>query len=382
MYLKRFLLAGVMATQITVMAAAQMGPEPDWWSPKTALSQGFGEAAGLVSPDVDRPEAWPSESIAGWLSRPEHEITFLKNDWQALLWRLEELGKIYIVSGNQALRHVSPGNYARYKGNESEGRVSGEYMDLRLYPQEWAYGVAEPLGVGNSPGLAFFDASGILVHRIILTRESDLDSFGDLIHACSGTRPVISADNTTKTEPLTPDASAKLLERWGSLKDEEGFEQLLREFNASRADALRAAKGKYAERLDLGAYTAIFLRALEQQVPLIVSSVNAGFVQSTTGPLADVSARPGLLSLKQANQSSTLIALSRVAEVWRVRKPTRDGIAWSLELYGTTGAPVAYFFASRQGREDALGKWEEDILGVPLAKGDTAETVGIAPAQP
>ena len=315
-------------------------------------------------PPVDRPAAWPGEPLSVWLTRPREEVRFLEGDWHLLLQKIEELGSVGVVSGNSAIRHFAVGSYAPYRiGVDAWGAVEGEGIDLRVLPKNWAYAAAE-LPVKSYPaGFAFFDESGALAQRIILP-DSSLHAFRSLVEEFYGSRPefvgrpIVEAATRDTT---VPGSISGLLDAWALLKDEHDFEQMLSLHNVSRLDALKAAEGKFTERLDLASFPTLFLKLVLQQVPISVFTVNSGCVQISTGTLAEVNVRPGLLDLKQSDNGSTLISLSRIAEAWRVSKPTSRGTELSLELYGSSGEPLAYFFGSRNGREDAIAKWRETL---------------------
>jgi putative hemin transport protein len=339
-----------------------------------------------AAPAVERAEGWPGEPLPAWLALPEEKVTFLTGNWHDLLKEVEKLGPVNVLSGNGALRHMATGTYAPYRGSDAHGLVVSKGIDLRLFPQTWTYGAAELPGGDAFPGFVFFDATGAQVHRILLTPESNQDVFKELVAKFKGSKPDFTgapAPEEKKTAPLTEEAKAGLLDGWSALEDTHDFGALLNEFNVSRTDALRAARGKFTEQLDVASYTEVFQKLLDQQVSIMVFANNNGCVQISTGALTEVYAAPGALRLTQTDKGSTLIATPRIAEAWRVSKPTSNGLTHSLELYDAGGEPVAYIFASRkEGGEEGVAKWKADLFALATVdtNADTKQAQTGAPA--
>jgi len=98
---------------------------------------------------------------------------------------------------------------------------------------------------------------------------------------------------------------------------------------------------------------------------------NEGCVQISTGKLQQVESSPGCLQLVE-DDSRTVIALEKIAEVWHVSKPTENGMAHSLELYDAEGNALAYLFGSRKSGEEAVEKWKNRLAALAVIGGDAA----------
>ncbi|MNY03696.1 Hemin transport protein HemS [compost metagenome] len=54
-----------------------------------------------------------------------------------------------------------------------------------------------------------------------------------------------------------------------------------------------------------------------------------------------------------------------MTHAWVARKPTRDGIVTSLELFDTEGEMVALFFGKRKPGNPELEAWREVAASLP-----------------
>ena len=326
-------------------------------------------------------EGFPGEGVEAWLSKPADQVTFLKNDWETLLTSIKRLDDVSVLTGNETVMHLSTGRYDDFKGREGSGLVVSKGVDLRLFMSKWRYGAAILPASGSAPGFVFFDSAGKPVHRILLTESSNAAEFDALVAEFKGETPAFSAspEAPDAVETPTEDTKAAFLAGWRALKDTHEFSGLLRDHKLSRIDAVRLAEGEFSAQLDPAAYSALFGQLVEQEVSILLFALNDGCVQISTGAITEMNQTKGTLQLVEED-SRTLIALPRIEQVWRVSKPTEDGLVHSLELYDADGEPVVYLFGSEKGDSTSIVKWKDLLFALPLAgegavkvAGETAE---------
>ena len=171
----------------------------------------------------------------------EH-VTRLDGGWNALLSELETLGPVMALTRNDAAVHEKTGVYRNVEFTETHnmGLVLDDDIDLRLFMGHWHLGFAvEAPWDGGRDGvrrsLQFFDRDGTAVHKVFLTRESDLDAYDALVDTYrhddqsieQSIRPTEDDPAETPIEKIDVEG---FLREWGELEDTHDFFPLLREY--------------------------------------------------------------------------------------------------------------------------------------------------------
>jgi len=81
--------------------------------------------------------------------------------------------------------------------------------------------------------------------------------------------------------------------------------------------------------------------------PLMIYVSNPGTVHIHSGPLQRVQTM-GRWLVARNERFRVQLRTDRIATAWVVRKPTRDGIVSSLELFDRTGETIALVFGERK----------------------------------
>lgn len=320
---------------------------------------------------------FPGAGIASWIDMPADAVVFLKGDWVALLDEVKTLGDVSVLTGNEAVMHLSTGNFERFKGSDGGGLVTSKGIDLRLFMSRWAYGAAILPASGSVPGFIFFNSAGTPVHRILLTESSHSDAFDVILARYKGETPKLSLSPVARETVESPseETRAALLNGWRKMQDTHEFSGLLRAHKISRMDALHAAEGEFTAQLDPASYGTLFEQLVDGEVSIMFFALNDGCVQISTGVINEINRTRGTLQLVE-DDSRTLISLSQVKQAWRVSKPTERGLIHSLELYDETGEPVAYLFGSEKGDSTSIVKWKELLYALPLANEGAVKVAG------
>jgi putative hemin transport protein len=289
----------------------------------------------------------------------------LQPDWLGLFARLPKLGKVMALTRNETAVHERRGTYAEASFNDHVGLVLGPDIDLRIFLKSWRcmFAVEEESRRGTLRSLQIFDRNGMAVHKIYAEEATDRAAWAALIADLRA--PVQSAqlDLVPAAAKAAPRAdseidAAALLEGWQNLKDTHGFVPLLMKHKARPDQAFRLAEGRFTARLGNGAVRSLLETASERAVPIMVFVGNPGIIQIHSGPVQRIQTVGEWLNVLDPAFNLHLRE-DRIAETWRVEKPTSDGVITSVEAFDATGERMATFFGQRKPGTPELEAWRD-----------------------
>jgi putative hemin transport protein len=310
-------------------------------------------------------------------------VTRLTCSWKALVEMLPALGEVKTMTRNENAVMEKWGRYERVEIVGNIGHVVGKDIDLRLFMHHWraGYAVCEEGKYGLRRSLQFFDAHGTSIHKIYLEQESTLDAYSEIIE---GTRSPDQSSNVAVTPappaPFTfkerPDAevdAAGLCAAWDGMQDTHDLFGLLRTFGVTRAQALRIAGPKRAHRVTPSCLAAFLESAAADAMPIMILVGSRGVLQAHTGPVHHIKPMGPWINVLD-ERFNLHLREDRIAEAWVVKKPTRDGIVTSLELFTVAGETIALFFGKRKPGEVEPEAWRRatgalDEPALPLLSG-------------
>ncbi|GAB2175675.1 hemin-degrading factor [Dongia sp. agr-C8] len=287
----------------------------------------------------------------------------LQPDWPGLFARLPKLGKVMALTRNETVVHERRGTYAEASFNDHVGLVLGPDIDLRIFLKSWRFlfAVEEESRRGILKSLQVFDRHGTAVHKIFAEEATDAAAWATLIADLRA--PIQSAQldlaaPETKVAPR-PDTEidiASLLDGWQNLKDTHDFVPLLMKHKAQANQAFRLAEGRFSWRLENGAVRRLLEIASERAVPIMVFVGNPGIIQIHSGPVARIQMVGEWLNVLDP-EFNLHLREDKIAEVWKVEKPTSDGIVTSVEVFDGGGERMATFFGWRKPGQPELEAW-------------------------
>ena len=295
-------------------------------------------------------------------------VTRLKGGWRGILSQLDALGEVMALTRNDAAVHEKTGVYEKVSFSDSHnmGIALNDDIDLRLFMDHWNLGFAvETPWDGGRGGLRrslqFFDRDGTAVHKVFLTRKSDLDAYADLVntyrHDDQSIEQPVEPRESADTE--TPDAEIDVegfLAEWADLEDTHDFFPLLRTYDVSRPQALRLAEGRFTHRVPASSLRDTLQAAAEREAPIMVFVGNSGCLQIHTGPVRTLRATPPWYNVLDPGFQLHLNE-EAIAQAWVVEKPTRDGLVTSLELLDAEGSIIARLFGRRKPGQPERDDW-------------------------
>ena len=295
----------------------------------------------------------------------------LAGRWSGLIAGLPALGPVMALTRNEYAVHEKTGRYDRISFSGTRGLVLAPDIDLRLFLDHWhhAFAVTEETRSGRRRSLQVFDADGTAVHKVYLTDASDAAAHAAFVetHRSGDQAPQL----TVRAKPVAAEARAigdadgdVLRRRWDGLQDTHEFYPMLRELELGRIDAFRLVEGTYTERAQAGSFRAALELAAAEGVPIMVFVGSPGVIQIHTGPVANLKEvgpwfnvlDPGFnLHLRQDG----------IASAWIVRKPTKDGIVTSLEIFDADDSQIAWLFGQRKPGEPERSAWRAIVGRLP-----------------
>lgn len=312
-------------------------------------------------------------------------VVRLAGDWKELLPEIKRMGYVMALTRNEACVHERKGvydNFTFYAGAHNMGVAVNPDIDLRLFMNEWAYGLAVVMpGRGGKElhSFQFFNARGEAVHKVFSTPKSDLAAYRELRdrYRSEEQEPITITDRTAPALPEEkPDEAidvAGFRQAWRDLRDTHHFFGMLKEFGVSRTQALRLAPEGMVTPVDRLAVERVLTAAAETGVSIMCFVHSGGCIQIHTGPVQRLLWHGDWYNVMDPAFNLHLDTMA-IDACYVVRKPTEDGIVTSLELFDADGQLIVYFFGARKPGKPELAGWRAIVDALP-ATTDQAQAV-------
>ncbi len=283
--------------------------------------------------------------------------------WGAVIEALPALGEVMTITRNDHAVHEKHGRFDKVSVGPGHGLVLDPEIDLRLFLNHWRFGFAvrEAVKSGVRDSLQFFDIDGTAVHKVFLADASDRAAFDGLVarFRAPGQDPGIPVLPLPVPPADRPDDAIDLAgfrRHWESLQDTHDFFGMLREFGIGRHQAFRLIGADLALPVRLDSLHRCLRLAAERGVPIMVFVGNPGCIQIHTGPVERVEPMGPWINVLDP-RFNLHVRQDRVGSAWIVRKPTRDGVVTSLELFDTENRPFIQLFGARKPGKPELEEW-------------------------
>ncbi|MBF7730426.1 hemin-degrading factor [Pseudomonas sp. N040] len=291
----------------------------------------------------------------------------LRPEWADLLPALEALGYVMALTRNEHCVHERKGHYREVSvmPNGQMGMVVSADIDLRLFMGGWdsVFAVEEETVRGTQRSIQIFDRQGTAVHKVFLTASSQLEAWAPLVerfraeeqNAALDLQPLPAAEPIKADELIEVGA---LREAWSQLKDTHHFFALLRKYGTARTQALRLAGREWAEPLAPELLPQLLEQAGADEVPIMVFVGNQHCIQIHSGPVRNLRWLDAWFNVMDPEFNLHLKTTS-VASLWRVRKPSSDGIVTSWEAFDANGEMIVQLFGARKPGIPERADWRE-----------------------
>lgn len=282
------------------------------------------------------------------------------------------------LTRNQWCVHERHGSYLNIQSQAPVGLVLGPDIDLRMFFLNWAHVWAVEESGRNS--LQFFDQAGDAIHKVYCTAHSHASEYVSIVGEYAGVDsiwpvPVVYPVDDALTElavtshPFETSSGHSALLRfrqaWLAMKDTHDFYPMLKKFNISRINALRAAGDDLAKRITPESVEDLLYCVSRSGLPIMCFVGNRGMLQIHTGSVLNIRRTGRWLNVLDVDFNLHLDT-TKIDSAWIVRKPTVDGWITSMELYAKTGELIVQFFGARKPGVPEHTAWTDLMTALSL----------------
>jgi putative hemin transport protein len=315
-----------------------------------------------------------AELVAAWVGAENtlgHAVTALRPDVEAFLEAAPALGEVMALTRNESAVHEKIGPFEEVKYSPHASLAVGDQIDLRIFPRHWVHAFAVEKTDKDGTlrrSIQFFDAAGDASFKLHARPATDLAAWARLVGALTHTEQsdtVIVEALPSESESHDAASPEELRARWEQMTDTHQFFPMLRELKLTRRQALHRIDSYYAWQLDPSAQHALFSGAVEIQVPIMVFVGSRGCIQIHSAPITNIATMGPWLNIMDPTFHLHL-RLDQIAELWAVRKPTKDGHVTSVEALGADGQLIIQCFGQRHEGVDERPDWRALVESLPL----------------
>jgi len=296
------------------------------------------------------------------LTNVGEEVTVLKPEFANILTEVEKLGKVMALTRNDECVHERKGTYLNGDFSSPHAQLFvGEDIDLRIFQNHWkfAFAVVE----GDKKSLQFFGKDGLALHKIYLTKDSNVEAFDPIVaqFKAEDQNEVFEFEAVAPKAPEKEDSEIDaegFKKAWTELKDTHDFFMMTRKFGVSRTQALRLAPKGYAKKIDPSKVVNVLEDASEKRLPIMVFVGNRGIIQIHTGEVKKTMWHQQWFNVMDPDFNLHL-DVTKIAEAWIVKKPTEDGEVTAIEVFNSEGEFIVQFFGKRKPGIPELQEWKD-----------------------
>jgi len=301
--------------------------------------------------------------VAAHLRLEGGAVTVLKPEWTELFEAFKGIGRVMALTRNHAVVHERKGLFreVNFFGDHAMGQVVGPDLDMRMFPKSWGavFVVHDDEASGLRESIQIFDLYGEAVLKVYPQPEADQAAWGAIEERFRSGEAVSFEGEVPAAEADLPDSEIDvegLCAAWAALQDTHEFHGMIRKFKVGRTQAHRLVGPEFAESISPTCSEALLLEASSQGFPIMVFVGNRGNIQIHTGEVRNIKRMGDWVNVLDPEFNLHLNE-SGVASAWRVRKPTKDGVVTSIELFDANGENVALFFGKRKPGQAEDAKW-------------------------
>lgn len=287
----------------------------------------------------------------------------LEGPWGDLLQDLPSLGEVMTMTRNDHVVHEKHGTFGNISVARSMGLVLNGEIDLRVMLSQWGSGfaVTEEVSSGLRHSLQFFGVDGTAIHKIYVPKDEDITAYEELVgrYLADDQGPgqaVVPRPAPRAEKPDSVIRVAEMREAWRALDDVHDFMILLGKYKVSRTQAMRLVGDDLAWRVTPES----FVRALEQAavsgLSIMIFVGSPGVVQIHTGKVENLRRVSEWFNVLDPRFNLHLKD-GDIASAWVVRKPTKDGIVTSLEIFNENNEQIALMFGERHEGDPENPAW-------------------------
>jgi putative hemin transport protein len=299
-------------------------------------------------------------------------VTPLEIAGDQLLPHFKEFGSVMCLTRNDIVVHERRGEFLDVSCFHGMGQVVGPDIDLRLFFSHWKsiFAVVDSRGSEVKRSIQIFDSRGDAIFKVFLQEGSSIEKFTSLIESFgkagfvdSGNQIPVEQEPLKRIEDNSQVDTLGFLKEWGTLQDTHQFFTLLQTHKVNRHQALHIAQGKFAWKLTHTALEILFKEAKESQMEIMIFVGNPGAIQIHTGLVKNIAVYREWFNVLDP-LFNLHIDFPKIAEVWRVDKPTKDGVVTSIEFFDYDRENVMMIFGKRKPGQQECSSWRKLATGL------------------
>lgn len=301
----------------------------------------------------------------------------LVGSFRSLLNALGPLGRVKTTTRNRSAVMERWGGYWKPWPSRDEWRGGISSSNVRHCLHRWRAGFALDASFGEERNsFLFFDEAGDLIHQIRVPNPAAVPAYEQLC------RFYLSVDqSTTQERPQREPSRVSPREidldsfraSWDALLHLNELSGLLRRFGLSRPVAFSLAGDARATQVAPSEARTFLQRSVALSLPLRIAVSNAGTTQAHGTLFQHFRANDGWLTVERPNIRVRLKE-SQIAQAWIVRRPTRFGTTFSLELFDAEGLTIAMLLFHGTADQPEHFAWTELLQNLRRAEDSAVST--------
>ncbi len=329
---------------------------------------------------VDASEAQLLATMVG------EEAIKLKPEWDAILERLPELGRVMSLTRNDTCILEHKGAFEKVNVFKRKGHHMATVLgpiETRVFLKSWHAGFAVKQQKGDRllTSLQFFDHEGQAITKIYLEKDSNVEAYENLVKDFTAEEQSQELEVSTyePEEYALQLNSEALLQDWANLKDTHDFFPMLKNHKAHRHDAVSLANGRFTYQVDPNCVQQILEEASKQKLPIMIFAGNKGNLQIHQSTVRTIrllerghDKKERWINVLDPNFNLHL-KMDLLHDAWVVKKPTKDGVVTSVEFYDANKDLVVQFFGLRKPGIPQNEDWMELVAKLPALEGGLVE---------
>ena len=304
---------------------------------------------------------------------------YIGDQCKAVLKQFEKFGDMESIVRNELAVHEKTAPYHNLKLGEKMGlalNVGG--LDLRFFMWQWQHMLAvTDTSRADKPSysIQFYNAQGAAIDKVYLRELSDENISRWQAMIQEQQQAVIKETLTLEAQESVSEwsykalgeaESAQLQQGWQAMTDVHQFHSLLKNLDIDRASSYRQAPEQMTQQLEISAVEAVFEQARDAKCPIMIFVGNSGLVQIQTGTVQTLKRMGDWFNIldKDHNDFTLHLKDKALAQVWSVKRPTKDGIVTCIEGFDGHGVSIFSVFGQRIEGTPELEEWQQIVAKV------------------
>ena len=304
---------------------------------------------------------------------------YIGNQCKAVLKQFETFGDMESIVRNELAVHEKMAPYHNLKLGEKMGlalNVGG--LDLRFFMWQWRHMLAvTDTSRADKPSysIQFYNGEGAAIDKVYLRELSD-ENIANWQALIAPQQQTVNTETLTlevqaplsewRYKALNEEAREQLQQGWQAMTDVHQFHSLLKNIDIDRASSYHQAPDQMTQQLDISAVEAVFMHARDAKCPIMIFVGNSGLVQIQTGTVQTLKRMGDWFNILDKDHNDFTLHLKdrALAQVWCVKRPTKDGIVTCIEGFDGHGVSIFSVFGQRLEGTPELAEWQQIVATV------------------